>query len=554
MRSLPGFLALVLICRTPAVLNAQHHYEFNNQGAEIYVTSGAEIYVWGDVHMEDATALWDHDGLMEVQGNMYSDNLFQQRGTGTVRIENNDVNIGERQFIEGSYAVRGGSGSVGVDDGSFYILELANTQGAVHLLGSGNVADVRYRVDFEPAGASGSPPVNRIVTHDTASVPANGSLYSAVFGIMNPSPGAHGLGTLLHNTVTDQGYLSSVDAGYIQGKFRRAIDPAGGLYGFVMGLEPGGSSDARGVQYVRLYFYANTYDVLTGYFEQGSDNTVPGIVGECVVYYILYYMGNVHGEWMFSDLSGSGAGSYYVQAWPQDAAYTPQTVWLITQDDTIRGTANECGPSAAGLIRSGFNGFESPSQFGIAGADAILEPPLVALAGSVLPDGLGLRWSHPAEQQVLRYRLERAAPGGAFRPIHETAARANDGAPQAYAYSDSAALPGIAWQYRVLTLHADGSVRASNLLELFRPETGWAVQAVPNPHQGGPLTLILQGPAVPWLRAEAYDLAGRRCWSRTFEQPGSAIELPEDLLPEGLWLLRVHSSLGVRTLRVLEQR
>ncbi|MEM7037519.1 MAG: T9SS C-terminal target domain-containing protein, partial [Bacteroidota bacterium] len=161
-------LGLLLVAAT---LPAQHNFEWNNQGALVTVTAGADMYIWGDLHNEGATATQDNDGFMEVQGNLFSDNLFQQRGTGTVRIENNDVNVNERQFIEGSYAVRGGSSQIGTDDGSFFNLELANTQGAVHLVGGGNVADVRNTVDFNPAGAAGAPPVNRIVTHDTTTVP-----------------------------------------------------------------------------------------------------------------------------------------------------------------------------------------------------------------------------------------------------------------------------------------------------------------------------------------------------------------------------------------------
>ena len=111
---------------------------------------------------------------------MYSDNLFQQRGGGTTRLINDDVNSGEMQFISGSYAVRGGQAAIGVNDGSFYNLELSNDQGVVWLNGTGNVADVRNNVDFNGPGAA---TVNRIITHDPAAIPTNGSGYTAVFGV-----------------------------------------------------------------------------------------------------------------------------------------------------------------------------------------------------------------------------------------------------------------------------------------------------------------------------------------------------------------------------------
>ena len=110
-------------------LGAQHNNELYNDGALIHVQAGAEVHVWGDVHMREATGNLQNNGLIKVQGHSYSDNLFQQSGTGIYRVENSDVNTGERQFIQGSYAVRGGQAATGVNDGSFYNLELANDQG-----------------------------------------------------------------------------------------------------------------------------------------------------------------------------------------------------------------------------------------------------------------------------------------------------------------------------------------------------------------------------------------------------------------------------------------
>ncbi|MFT5780239.1 MAG: hypothetical protein ACI837_003200, partial [Crocinitomicaceae bacterium] len=127
---------------------AQHNNEFFNDGALVHVQAGAEVHVWGDVHNVQATGNLHNDGLIKMQGNAYSDNLFQQTGTGIYRVENSDVNIGERQFISGSYAVRGGQALTSVDDGSFFDLQLANDQGIVYLVGVGNIADVRNSVNF----------------------------------------------------------------------------------------------------------------------------------------------------------------------------------------------------------------------------------------------------------------------------------------------------------------------------------------------------------------------------------------------------------------------
>ena len=120
MRILIIFLLLFLNSQH---LIAQHSNELYNDGALISVQNGAEIHVKGDVHMIGGSL--ENNGLILTQGNSYSDNTFQQLGTGTYRIENSVTNAGERQFIQGSFAVRGGQSKIGTDDGSFYDLELA---------------------------------------------------------------------------------------------------------------------------------------------------------------------------------------------------------------------------------------------------------------------------------------------------------------------------------------------------------------------------------------------------------------------------------------------
>jgi hypothetical protein len=162
-------------------LTAQHNNEFYNNGSLVHIQAGAEVHVLGDVHNYQATGRLENNGLLLVQGDMYSDNLFQQRGTGTTRLRNNPVNAGQTQKISGSYAVRGGQAQTGVNDGSFYNLELANDQGIVWLetnalAGSTPlVADVRNTVDYNGTGA---PVVNRIITANPAALPANGSAIS----------------------------------------------------------------------------------------------------------------------------------------------------------------------------------------------------------------------------------------------------------------------------------------------------------------------------------------------------------------------------------------
>lgn len=443
-------------------LTAQHDYELNNQGALITIQANAEVYVWGDVHMEGASATLNNNGFVEVQGNLFSDNQFQQRGTGIVRLENNDVNTGDRQFIEGNYAVRGGQAQIGTNDGSFYNLELANTQGVVHLLGTGNVADVRNTVDFNPTGASGTPPVNRIVTHDTTSLPANGSGYSAVFGMMNPTPG---IANFVNSSVNLGGNMSGMDVGYVQGALRRAIASTGGSYGYLEGLEPAGTSASRGFQYVLLEFGANNYDAVTSFYEQGSSNIISGSPTQCG-FAITYFAGTDHGEWMFSDRTGSGAGNYEVRIWPQDGIWPVMSTWFITKDNSIQGTIGDCGPTSTGLDRAAFSGFLSPSEFNFAGGLSVLSAnEIIAEAFPRKGQYIEVRWTNPEEINLASYEIERSLDQLNFSPLSSQTTLVNDNGLHQYQHPDYSVSPEIDYFYRIKMIDLDGGIGYSNIVQ-----------------------------------------------------------------------------------------
>lgn len=480
IRKTPLFTSLCLSIM--GIGYAQHNNEFYNNGSVVTIQAGAEVHVWGDFHSTGATANLTNNGLIEVQGNLYSDNLFQQRGTGTVRIENSQVNTGERQFISGSYAVRGGQALTGVDDGSFYNLELANDQGIVYLVGTGNIADVRNSINFAPASA---PVSNRIVTHDIGttgviSYPTNGSDYTGVFGMMSS---VAGIGNFQNNTIALNGNSSGVDNAFIQGKLRRAISAAGGNYGFLVGLEPAGVNAQRGVQYVRLDFGANNYDCLEGYFQTGLDNTFPTQL-ECSGFQIDYWGGIDHGQWIFEDITHAGVGVFSVYVWPQDNNFPAKSVWMITKDNSIQGTPDQCGASPFGLVRSGFNGF---SQFGVAAADLnVLPIELIDITAKGVTDHIEVDWNVASEQDLSHYELYRSEDGIDFEHIVNLPAAGNSSSPLTYHYDDYDVRYFQQYYYRVKSVDLDGdaeftpTVTASITKELSVFDDG-AVSVYPNP-------------------------------------------------------------------------
>jgi hypothetical protein len=516
---------------------AQHSNEFFNDGALVHIEAGAEVHVWGDVHIEGASAVLENNGLLKTQGNSYSDNLFQQSGIGTYRIENSDVNTGERQFVSGSYAVRGGTAQIGVNDGSFFALELANDQGIVYLNGSGNICDVRGSVNFSAGVIQ-----NRIITHDVGitgalAYPGNGAAYDAIFGLMNS---ATGLGNLSNNTVSLNGNMSATDAGYVQGKMRRSISPAGGSYPFVLGLEPAGFGVQRGMQYMRINFTANSYDVVTGYFQTGLDNSFAAAL-ECSGYLIDYWGGTDHGQWIMNDITGAGSGTYEVQVWPQDDNFPAKSVWMVTKDNAIDGTADDCGPSPVGLDRNGFDGF---SQFGLAAADVnVLPIELLNITAQGIEDHIDVIWNVASELDLSHYELERSEDGIAFEYIESLDAVGTTTILQTYSYSDFDVRFFQDYYYRVKSVDIDGEFDYTPVVAASLSTQGLefgegSINIYPNPTINDAFVSIYSD-LEREIQMTAYNTIGQRIQQRELdlENGNTVIQLQSNNWADGMYYI-----------------
>ena len=520
---------------------AQHNNELYNNGALIHVQAGAEVHVLGDVHMRQASGTLHNDGLIKMQGNAYSDNLFQQRGTGTYRVENSNVNVAERQFISGSYAVRGGQAQTGVNDGSFYNLELGNSQGIVYLVGTGNIADVRNSVDFI---INATP--NRMFTHNiglTGAIvnPANGLNYTAVFGVMNPTAG---LASFIDNTVSTNGNMSGVDNQYVQGKLRRAIAAGGGNYGFVLGVEPDVAGAQRGIQYTRVDFVANSYDVITGYFQSGSSNASPALV-ECSGNLMNYFGGADHGEWMLQDITGSGTGAYSLNVWPQDDNFIASSPWLITKDNSFQGTANNCGPTPVGLSRSGFNGFNSPSEFDVASTFSPLPVELIKIWAVPNSNHIEVNWDVASEHNVNFYELQRGVDGMNFDYLSNLPASGNSTTELHYTYDDYAVERNQDYYYRYKGVDYNGtfyySPIVSGRLEGNTSSLGNGLISIyPNPSSAD-VNFAFTLSSAKEVNMSVYNAVGQIVYSNTLnlEKGITVVPITSNDWSNGLYTIRI---------------
>ncbi|WP_264788461.1 T9SS type A sorting domain-containing protein [Aureispira anguillae] len=545
-------------------MQAQHSNEFYNNGALVHIQAGAEVHVWGDVHMHQATGVLENNGLLKTQGNMYSDELFQQRGTGTTLIENSDVNIGERQFISGSYAVRGGTAQIGVNDGSFYNLELNNDQRAVYLVNSGAgstpqyVADVRGSVNFDPQGLGPTMATN-IVTHDIGttgaiSYPANGSNYAAEFGMMNA---AAGQGNYINDTWHQSGNnnMSLQDNGYIIGKHRRAINAAGGTYGYFIGLDPdvatANNAGNKGFQYVHFVFGANSYDVISGYYQAGSPNNTMGAAVECSGYNMNDFWGDRHGEWIFDDINNvSSGGQYEIRVWPQDPT-TPWsgTVWTISKDDVFAYPApnplhNDCGPTPTNLKRTGFEDF---SAFGVLSGIILLESKIVDLVATPINNKfIKVDWSTSKEVNVDHFVIERSTDDANFSPITTHTATGNSQILQNYSIDDYAVLPNVNYYYRIKIVNTDGSVDYTHsvVAALVKDGNVQTINLFPNPIAEGNATLEITSISDKQSSIIVYDAIGQLIMSKEINvQKGlNTYSIATQDWPGGIYYVHINSA------------
>lgn len=552
-------LVAALLATTSSPLLAQHNNEFFNNGALVTIQSGAEVHVWGDVHMQGAGGTLNNNGLLKVQGNMYSDNAFQQRGTGTTLLENSDINTNERQFISGSYAVRGGVAQIGVNDGSFYNLEINNSQGAVYLVNTSgsNVADVRNSINFDPRNLGPTKATN-LVTHDigltgSPTYPTNGSAYGAVFGMMNDAPG---LGNYINDTWHQSGgnNLSLQDHGYIVGKHRRAINPTGGIYGYLIGLDPdvavANNGNQKGFQYIHFNFGTNNYEVLTGYFEAGSANNSQGAAIECSGYNMDQFWGAAHGEWQFDDINNvTNGGTYEVSVWPQDPS-TPWfgTVWTISKDDVFQypnlPLHNDCGATPTNLDR---NGFEDFSAFGVVSGVVLLETEVTSFTATPINNNyITLNWTTDKEINLDRFVIERSTDNANFVPLTVHDAIGNSQTSQYYTIDDHAVLPNINYYYRVKVINNNGTANYTNSVVASLKKEGriQTINLFPNPLRTGDATIEVTSEMDKDASVVVYDALGKRIMVRsiTIQRGLNTYQIQTQDWPSGLYYIHFNSA------------
>ena len=505
---------------------AQHDYELNNRGAEIFVQAGAEIYVWGDVWNQDSSGNLDNDGLIEVQGDWYTIQGARQSGSsGKVRFSNSGVNTASPQKITGNCSSVFSEGDAG-----FYDLEIDNDDGNNGLvyLGGGNVA-VNHQLIFSQG---------RIRTGPVAAI--NGFAYPDTLIMLNPQAG-------LGSFPGVESGMSSFDERYVEGKLTRKIAPSGGNYGFPVGLKPNPDpAAAEGFQYITFDFVSDAYQLVTVYFDKASSNFISAMPTACLGLLTNCFYGSEHGEWIAgSSLSQPPADPYAVSIYPQNylSICPPSALYLISKDDSIQGTAGSCGPTPVGLTRGGFEGM---GEFGLLGTGVVLDALTGRLTAKDETDFIQLSWQFHMSKPI-QISLERSLDGQSFIEIYS-----DDHVQQSHLltgnYVDREVFMGQTYYYRLKFSDLDGVIAYSHLAKArLNPNDSFSAQLYPNPNKGL-FEVFLSGQKNEVFSIELFNLHGQSILQKNYLHTKAENVIPFDLhyLPAGSYQIAITNEKGRR--------
>ena len=197
------------------------------------------------------------------------------------------------------------------------------------------------------------------------------------------------------------------------------------------------------------------------------------------------------------------------------------------------------------------NSFNTPFIIGNHGAILPIDFSIVCKA--VKKDNSALiNWNVYSEENVVRYEIEQAVNGGAFKLIEVV----NPGSPKlAYSYDDKS-LAGGTSIYRIKVVLLDGKIRYSNTVAiLFNTKSFLITSIAPNPVSGS-TKMTISSPENTVVKMIVYDLHGRiiNQWQQPLSDGTNVITLQTDKLKAGIYLITANDgTIKTNTVRIVKQ-
>lgn len=458
-----GLVLIVIILSHVGVL-AQHSNEFYNKGANVTIQAGAQVYVWGDVHMDGGNM--GNSGLIEVQGHWYNDNATStQSGTGLAWFNNQDVNTTEVQQIRGTANLTGAA--------AFYDVELENRSASKRVDLNGVNVEIKNTLTFDATQA------DRLRT--AISSGADGSAYANYVHVSNTSPSA------IVNASTTSGATTL----YVEGRLRRTM-AAGSTYNYPVGVAMTGNG--RDNQVAALALVGGSAPIVEGSFTQNANGALATGLVECFLAIPDTLKGVIdHGFWNL-DLVGGTVSSYDLTVHAANFAttYLDHTIVKrnnggVLNDFGYGGTADcDATTQAPGSVtRTGFSSF---SDFGIGGGSSAFPIELVNLKATAIDNQfIRVSWTTAAEINNNGFEVLRSMDGVNFSKIGWVKGSGTTNDAHDYLLDDKTAKPNVVYYYRLNQIDNDGTTNLTNIVNaMLRGKDKYAEPIIfPNPVQLG---------------------------------------------------------------------
>ncbi len=480
--------ACVLIVFCTFSLQAQHNYEFNQEGADVTIMPGASVYIWGDARLDGGD--FGNSGYVEVQGHFYNDDAAStQSGNGVVEFQNDDVNAGEVQQIRGTADLTGTA--------AFYDVDLDNRAASPMVELNGVNAGVRNTLEFVT-------PSHRFRTSTTDGT--DGETYANYIHIQNTSNAA------LVNESTTSGDATN----FIEGRLRWDAAAATTYVlpvGFAESL--GGNGRSNQVATISTNTGSGTIEASFTQHAGGPISTLNECDTDidCVINHGWWNIDAISGAFTDFDLTVEAA-NYTNCPGALDVIITKKADGMglagyhLDGSDPCDGAVNTPGS----VSRTGFTGM---SDFAIAAtSDQPLPVDLLSFrAFAVRNDFIQTAWETAAEDGTSHFEVERSSNGVDYQYLGRVEAA---GTAHEYHFNDMEAERGIVYYYRIRMVDFDGYYEYSNVDEAMLNGGKLAiVNAYPNPIIGGnTFHFIISSDADKKVVAKVYNALGQIIYTK----------------------------------------
>ncbi len=534
-----------------------------NNGAGVYITNGAQVYVYGGWVNQNSGALLDNQG-----------ELYLRNGTGTFRGNFTNQNFATAQLganalmtVQGdwlndaTFTAANTSRVVfdGVDNQIFNKGPNANDPndyfGIVEI---NNTATGDLGVDVQPGVVMG---VNNqlIFTQGIIKTAANSEVR-----VVNSAANA----IIGHETVGAN--ITATTRNYVAGRLRRVVtDPVATAYDFPVGDLPSG----KGYHLLQLSFSA-TLDPLVGdphnilasftpvaqtppamndcgaSFTNALDDgywIITGYQSDYLTTVPSLSAGKTYQPSLYNQLYTNGPGNQLT------VAIDPGTGYIL---EGTPCTGSGPAPPATAVIRDGMT-TTAGNLISVFSSNPF---PVTLLSLKAIPqqNAIDVQWTTAQEINNRGFFLERSEDGTTFSTLAWIDGKGTTYTPQNYNYLDKNVRPYVLYHYRLKQIDYDGNSQYSNVVTAMITDEAQpiSVQVYPNPTPND-LYLKVFTPQATTLYVQVYDVVGKQLLNKAIalEQGENTITI-EDFsnFAYGTYYLKIRGEGVEMHLQVLKVR